>query len=124
MQIYFDSRTEGSNLINLRLDNLSEYDDSNRSGNYNDFRVSSRKEQSTHGRITIPLADDLDEEMEDAGADSEKQRNRDKSKSIKPKKSNKPAVENNQYLEGPKRQNTCSRRRQNTPLSQFNEILI
>jgi hypothetical protein len=43
-----------------------------------------------------------------------------------PKKAKKPkrkTSEENMYLNGPKRQNTCSRRRQNTPLSQFNEIL-
>lgn len=41
----------------------------------------------------------------------------------KPKKPKPKAPEVNQYLKGPVRQNTGSRRRQNTPLSQMNEIL-
>jgi hypothetical protein len=54
--------------------------------------------------------------------DTPSNRNRDDSK--RNKKPRRKASSDNQYLAGPKRQNTCSRRRQNTPLSQFNEILI
>ena len=110
----------------MRLDNISEYDESVRSSSYVDNKTSHKRDYPGHGKISIPL-DDIDEDMDEVFGNTERQRkgdNRDRSKSNKAKRENKSATENTQYLDGPKRQNTCSRRRQNTPLSQFNEILI
>lgn len=136
-------------MISMRIHNMSEYDDSSiRSGGYIGSKASVRnRNDGRHGRISIPLIDNDENgktvkdgkllkfkplttiEFDDDSnrivlntGETTSNRNRDESrKNKKPKR--KPSSEN-QYLAGPKRQNTCSRRRQNTPLSQFNEILV
>lgn len=138
-------------MVSFRVGNNSDYDAvSRRSGAYTDNRVNiGRGHPSGNGRITIPLIDNNDEESKiiksgtfikklisyleledddyskivlDTGETSE-HRKRDASKKHK-KPKRKPSSENPQYLNPPKKAPTSSRRRQNTPLSQFNEVLV
>lgn len=117
-----DTRGQGKITIPLGGNANDEESKFDQSGNY-----STKIKIMTTGFMcstnnTIDDDEDFNKIVFDTGDKSVTSRKKDGSK--KQKKPKRKASEENQYLNGPKRQNTCSRRRQNTPLSQFNEILV
>lgn len=127
------SRADGA-MVSLRIPGGSDYDGASISGGYTDNRISiNPRDISGHGKISIPLADGDESKLygTDNGDDDygrivldTREGDRRKEAQRKAKKIKKPANNEDQYLNPPKKANMSSRRRQNTPLSQFNEILV
>jgi hypothetical protein len=125
------SRADGA-MVSLKIGG-SEYDGASANG-YTDNRINyNNRDISRHGKISIPLANDEDSNFIGTEGDNDYGRilldtgegsQRRKDAQRKAKKLKKPATNEDPYLNPPKKANMSSRRRQNTPLSQFNEILV
>ena len=125
-------------ILNIPLKNLGD----NVTSNYNKSNSSNKKKKSHYqdqnSKIAIPLSNDdegnslllfhmnLEEKMPSnkirVGVSSDEATSQAQKKKKNKKKTE--DAELSQYLHGPKRQNQGSKRRQNTPESQFNELLV